>query len=170
MAEYLHIDLCCGLGGWQAPFEESDRWRSVGIDIQADLEADVRGDVRTLPVDCRPDLLTASPPCRWFTRSRLPWYDDPDPPMGLVWAVLEAVEDLQPKWWVLENVGGLTDRWRPADHVAWPWYFWGDFPLVDVPPIPKHRNQLSKDNRSEVAAEVPYPIARSFKVAVETWG
>ena len=52
----LHIDLCTGVGGWKAPFEESDQWRSVGIDIRDDLDADVIADVRQLPINATPDL------------------------------------------------------------------------------------------------------------------
>jgi len=91
---FLHIDLCTGLGGWRAPFEESDTWRSVGIDIRDDLNADVVGDVRALPFDCSPDLLTASPPCTPFSRYSMPWLDEPNPDMSLVEASLAAVDEL----------------------------------------------------------------------------
>ena len=169
-----HIDLCCGLGGWQAPFRESERWRTVGIDVRSDLEADVIADVRQLPLTrCEPTLLTMSPPCIEFTKWKLPWYGDGacsgDPSLELVEACLEAVDYLDPDYWVLENVIGLHMYWKPAVTHVGPFYLWGHFPPFDAPTIWKHQNQQPADRRSELSAEIPYPLANALRHAVETW-
>lgn len=166
---FLHIDLCCGLGGWQAPFEKDPAWRSVGLDIREDLEADVIADVRQLPLqECKPDLLTMSPPCDAFTRWRLPWFDE-DPSLELVQACLRAKDYLQPQWWILENVEGLSKFWRESRRNIGPFHFWGDFPPIDPEFVWKQQNKQPAERRSELAAEIPYHYARALKLAVEAW-
>lgn len=165
----LHIDLCCGLGGWQQPFREDDSWRTVGLDIREDLSPDVVADVRELPLrDCEPTLITASPPCTQFTRWDLPWHDEPDPDMSLVTACLEAVEQLDPDWWVLENVRGLHRYWKPANFHAGAFYLWGELPPYDIHANWKGKMQTSGENPEE-RAKIPYRLAATVKNAVEVW-
>lgn len=167
-SEPLHIDLCCGLGGWQAPFQDHG-WRSVGVDIRDDLEADVIGDVRNLPFKCRPTVLTASPPCTEFSRWDMPWCEEPDPSLDLVRACLRAVDELQPEWWVLENVRGLHRYWRPCRKRVGAFHLWGEFPPFDVEVTWKGKEQLS-GTEPEKRAEIPYPLANALRHAVEVWG
>jgi hypothetical protein len=165
----LHIDICCGLGGWQAPFREDPAWRSVGIDINPDVEPDVLGDVRDLPIgDCDPTLVTASPPCTQFARWMLPWLDEPDPDLSLVRACLDAIQALNPDWWVLENSRGLHQFWVPARTHAGKFYLWGDWPIVDLPD-PDHRATDHPGHRPDLRAKIPERLAQAVKRAVEVW-
>jgi len=180
---YLHVDLCCGLGGWQAPFEASDEWRSVGVDIRRDVQPDVLGDVRQLPISASPDLLTMSPPCNEFSYWDMPWSDDVDPSLDLVKACIEAVDRLEPEYWILENVRGLHRYWRPADkRLGRSWYFWGDFPPWDAELQTKGMSSMAgrglDDTDTEYdpdmptgneAARIPYHVADALRMAVETW-
>lgn len=167
-AARLHIDLCTGLGGWTAPFKDAPGWRSFGLDVRDDLNADVLGDVRALPFDCRPTLVTASPPCRDFVRWMLPWLEEPDPDLSLVEACLEAVETLQPRYWVLENSRGLHQYWKPARTRYGAFYLWGDFPPFDAPETWKGKMQTSGE-RPEERAKIPYPLADALRRSVETY-
>jgi len=162
----LHVDLGCGLGGWQTPFQDSGRWRSVGIDIRRDLEPDVQADLRHLPLDCSPTLLTMSPPCTEFARWMLPWLDEPDPDMTLVEACLEAADELDPNHWVLENSRGLHQYWRPAATHYGPFYLWGEFPAFDVEQSWAGKMQTSGSD-PEKRAEIPYALADGLRRAVE---
>jgi len=165
--ECLHVDLGTGLGGWTAPFRDSPGWRSVGIDIRDDLNADVVGDIRSLPVNCSPTLLTMSPPCTEFTRYHLPWLDEPDPDMTLVRACLEAVDELDPDWWVLENVQGLKRYWgREEAKRVGPYYLWGEFPTFDVVVSDGGKMAVSGENPEE-RARIPYEIGDSLRRSVE---
>jgi len=166
---HLHVDLCCGLGGWQAPFRDSPEWRTVGVDIRQDLNADVVGDVRALPLN--PDsvtLVTASPPCTAFARWMLPWLHEPNPSLELVEACLSAVQELQPDYWVLENSRGLHQYWKPAKTHYGAFYLWGEFPPFDAPQTWQGKMQTSGENPEERAA-VPYDLADALRVAVETY-
>lgn len=164
----LHVDLCCGRGGWQAPFEDSACWRSVGVDVRDDLDADVVGDVRRLPLpnDLEPTLLTMSPPCTQFARWMLPWCDEPDPDLSLVRACLQAVETLAPEWWVLENSRGLHQFWRESRTHVGAFYLWGEFPAFDVERAWVGKMQTSGE-KPEKRAEVPYPLADALRQSVE---
>ena len=165
----IHIDLCTGLGGWKAPFEESDTWRSLGIDIREDLNADVIGDIRHLPVNCSPTLLTMSPPCTQFSRYSMPWLDEPNPDMSLVNACLGAVDELNPQYWVLENVRGLKQYWdRQETKRIGPYYLWGSFPPFDVNADITGKMQVSGENPEE-RAKIPYQLADSLRHAVEVY-
>lgn len=163
--ERLHVDLGTGLGGWTAPFRDSPEWRSVGVDIRDDLEADVIGDIRQLPLDCSPDLLTMSPPCTEFARWMLPWLDEPNPDLSLVEACLDAVDELEPTWWVLENSRGLHQYWREADQNVGPFYLWGNLPPIEAD-VPHGKMQVSGE-RPEERAKIPYELADSVRREVE---
>jgi len=165
----LHVDLCCGLGGWQQPFREAENWRTVGLDIRRDVGPDIVADVRELPVaDCEPTLVTSSPPCTEFTRWMLPWLDEPEPDLSLVRACLDAIEYLQPEWWLLENSRGLHQYWRPARTHYGAFYLWGEFPTFDVPDDWAGKMQTSGEN-PEKRAEIPYHLGDAVKQSVEVW-
>ena len=164
--ERLHVDLGTGLGGWTEPFQDADGWRSVGIDIRDDLEADVVGDIRQLPLDCSPTLLTMSPPCTAFARWMLPWCDEPNPDLSLVDACLNVVDELDPDCWVLENSRGLHQYWQEARTHVGPYYLWGDFPAFDVALTDGGKMSVSGE-RPEERAKIPYELADSIRRSVE---
>lgn len=168
--ERLHVDLCCGLGGWSAPFEAADGWRSVGIDIREDLEADVVADVRHLPLACRPTLLTMSPPCTAFSRYSMPWLEEPEPDTSLVEACLAAVQELRPEWWVLENVCGLKQFSGVQERKrVGPFYLWGEFPPFDVATPDGGKMQVSGEHPEE-RARIPFEIGDALRGSVEVFG
>jgi len=167
MSKRTHIDLGAGLGGWTAPFQAAAGWQSVGVDIRADLEADVIGDIRHLPVDCSPTLLTMSPPCTEFARWMLPWCDQETADLSLVEACLDAVEELAPTWWILENSRGLKQYWgRQETKRVGPYYLWGDFPPFDVALSDGGKMQISGEN-PEQRAEIPFELADALRRAIE---
>jgi len=165
-----HIDLCAGVGGWQQAFGDDPRWRSVGLDIQALDGVDVLGDVRTLPFDYSPTLLTMSPPCTEFARWMLPWCEEPEPDLSLVEACVDAVDELAPDYWVMENSRGLSMYWQEARKRVGPYYLWGEFPPFDVDPDALQGKMQTSGERPEQRAAIPEPLSRALKGAVETYG
>lgn len=172
---YLHIDLCCGLGGWQAPFREADNWRTVGIDVREDLTPDVVGDVRHLPLNpSEVTLVTVSPPCGPYSAA---WNPVKPPavryPDFKVWnACVKAIVELDPVFCVLENVAQAQYFHGPSDKHVGPYHFWGDFPPFDVRGDFRKGNDPS-DRRTpniedtDESARIPYAIAEALRLAVE---
>jgi hypothetical protein len=166
----VHVDLCAGRGGWQAATADDPDWLTVGVDIRPMDGVDVLGDVRSLPLDCRPTLLTASPPCTEFARWMLPWCDEPEPDLSLVRACLQVVEDLDPRWWVLENSRGLHMYWKPARKRVGPYYLWGEFPPFDLVADGLKGKMQTSGERPTERAEIPRPLSAAVKRSVETFG
>lgn len=164
---HLHVDLCCGLGGWQQPFRDSPQWRSAGLDVRRDLDPDVQADVRELPLrPCEPTLVTASPPCTEFSRWRMPWYPDEEPDLTLANACFDAIEKLNPEWWILENVQGFHDWFGWPQKQVGPWWLWGEFPPFDLD-RPKKRKYKLWGDQPDQRALIPPLLAKSVKKAVE---
>jgi len=166
----LHVDLCAGRGGWQAATADDPAWTTVGIDIVDMDGVDVLADVRQLPIDAEPDLLTMSPPCTEFARWMLPWLDEPDPDLSLVRACLQAVDDLEPRWWVMENSRGLHMYWKPAVTHVGPYYLWGEFPPFDVVEDALKGKMQTSGESPEKRAEIPRSLSTAVKHSVETFG
>jgi len=165
----LMVDLCAGLGGWQAPFKEDPNWQTVGVDIEPKEGVDIVGDVRDLPLDCSPTLLTASPPCQQYSTAWNRWKPLPErSPDTSVWeGCLQAVDRLDPDWWILENVAGAQEFHRTARKSCFPWMLWGRFPPFNAPNLPKKGETWNQD--PEETAVIPYRLAKAVKQAVEVW-
>jgi site-specific DNA-cytosine methylase len=135
------LDLFCGLGGATQAMRDRG-WTVVGIDIMP--PADVIADVRRCPVAGAFDLVWASPPCTYFSRSALPWFrDEPPPSLDLVKAALAVIERLRPRYWLLENVRGaipwidpLLGKWRYHLGAA---FLWGTLPNVRTTHVAAHK-------------------------------
>jgi len=84
----------------------------------------VRADVGALPLDLRPDLVWASPPCQCFSAAgkRRGASDERN---GFP-AMLAAVDRLRPTWLLVENVPGLTYHRRAVcpDDARCPGCYW----------------------------------------------
>ena len=138
------LDLCCGRGGWSKGFAQ-EGFTPIGVDI-VDVGYPYRlilSDLRLF--DSEPfkgiDVIVGSPPCRDFSIMSnfgvKSWKDPPNPERGmeLVREFLRIVDEIMPRYWLMENVVGLTKyielppvmigkiaRGRSRS-------FWGDFPL-----------------------------------------
>ena len=162
----LMVDLFSGLGGASAAMRDRG-WLVVTVDIEPRFRPSVVADVRNLPLRCRPDLLWASPPCDEFAREDMPWSrTGKTPDLSLVRAALRAVELLQPRFWILENVRGAVRYLGPWRQRFAPIYLWGDFPLILAPPIRGWKERLSS-SRPELRAMIPYALSEAVAVAVE---
>jgi hypothetical protein len=112
------LDLFCGLGGFSAAFEDSDRWDVTTVDIGARFDPDITADV----FDLRPsdferdfDVVLASPPCTAFSMAASryekvvdgePQTNDAADAVALVYHTLGLVRGLSPEFWVLKNPKG----------------------------------------------------------------
>lgn len=167
------LDLFCGLGGFSQVFRERGH-DVIGVDNVA--PADLIADVRELPFrGYQPDVILGSPPCTEFTKWDLPWRDCPRPSFELVDAFLAAVDDLRPRWWVMENVRGLSRCWDQLGYRArkpvmrcGSRYLWGEFPLFL---FGAHHQAQGKWNlsssHSRIRSKVPAVISRGLCLSME---
>ena len=156
------LDLCSGTGAATIAFRERGH-RVVTVDCSTELGCpDILADVRHLPIIVPPggwDLIWASPPCREFTASGLAFHPlyKKQPSLEIVLACLVAIRDLNPRWWVLENVRNSVPWLRP--HLGEPfragsWMLWGDFPPIHPGKPVKNLRKLwshQKKKRNAVA-------------------
>jgi len=166
----LQVDLCCGLGGWQAPFREDPSWRSVGLDVDPDVQPDILADVRELPLDCNPTLVTASPPCQEFSLIQHPKIEPGDADYSIWQGCESAIQTLDPDWWAIENVRGAIRHMGPPTGRYEPYYLWGYYPPMDVGEMPQKTSENRTIPDAQQASKIPYGLARALKRAVEVWG
>jgi site-specific DNA-cytosine methylase len=164
----LMLDLFSGLGGASQAMRDRG-WTVVTIDNDPRFKPRVVADARRIVLRARPDLLWASPPCAEFSRLDQPWYPKHDhPDLSCVLAVHHWVRELDPRYWILENVRGLQ-RWiGPARQHFGPIYLWGNFPLVlaHVRPWKQRISGRCKDLR----AKIPYELSLNIALVLERAG
>ena len=151
MTEYHVLDLFCGLGGFSAAFEDSDRWSVTTVDIEERFDPDIQADVfdlRPSDFDTDFDVVLASPPCTQFSiaASSLERIVDGEPQteaaadaVALAHHTVGLVSGLSPVYWYLENPQGYMRQFlgTPDARVTYCQYgedymkptdLWGDHP------------------------------------------
>jgi len=155
-AEYAVLDLFCGLGGFSAAFEASERWAVTTVDIEGRFDPDIEADVFELrPSDFARefDVVLASPPCTQFSfaASRYERFVDGEPQtdaaedaVALVYHALGLIRGLSPDFWFLENPQGFLRQviGEPVARVTYCQYgadwmkptdLWGEHPANWLP-------------------------------------
>lgn len=168
----LMLDLCSGLGGASQPMIDRG-WDVVRVDVNPRFEPDVVADVRTWAWDGeRPDLAWASPPCVEFSRESMPWSrTGKRPSVDIPLACKRIIDQVEPTYWVIENVRGSV-RWL-APHlgrprlVLFPYYLWGWFPpfACDLAGVKKKESYHSSDRA--LRSLIPYVLADGLAAVVE---
>ena len=202
--QLIVFDLFSGFGGASQAFVEAgDDVRRFELlqtvvdeiphTVQADLSKDsrmngfrVNGQWPMLGEDNSGvvDLVWASPPCREFSRA----YNAPQAvaeregksytPTGglsLVQRAKVMIEQLEPKWWVIENVAGSRKWLKPIlgepRQVIGPYCLWGNFPHIILPPDlqfqPKNMKAGGHDRHSvQKRSVIPIEISRGLRRAM----
>ena len=143
------LDLCCGMGGWSIGFYRAgfDCTGVDTIDIGYPYRL-IRADVRSWSPSGGVDVVTASPPCTEFSSlTRLAIARGQRGPrdinagLEIVKGCIRIIEEVKPKFWILENVAGSEEYIVPllGKHKIkrGPWRLWGDFPQFILPEYPK---------------------------------
>ncbi len=170
------LDLFSGMGGFSEAFKQ--RGHDVTrVEIDPRFKPDICADILDLtPSDLQGsgayDIILASPPCTEFTRDKLPWFNDEQPPSrDLVIATKELIAALKPQWWILENVQGSVKWIKPilGHHKkrVGSRYLWGDFPLFDCDHIYGKTKVSRSPERPIIKAIIPYPLSLNLCVACE---
>lgn len=129
------LDLFSGLGGASSAFKKAG-WTVFTVDINPSFGCDFVVDILTwhFPLSIYVDLVWASPPCTEFSRyiQRGIYKDEPLPSMDLYNASLRIISELQPKYYVIENVRGAVPFFGPGFRSYGSFYLWGNFPDLAV--------------------------------------
>lgn len=141
------------------------------IDDAPGTAADLRADLSTWKpgADLGPfDLVWASPPCTQLsTASRK---RDVGAGLVLVRAALRIIDEIRPRWWVLENVHGATraigDLIGPPVACYGSFYLWGVFPPFAAS-VARTKTKMSGRRRAERRAAIPWAIADGLTRACE---
>lgn len=143
----LVIDLCSGLGGASAAFDQDN---VIKIDIERQFKPTIQADVQNLPLrsDLKPNLAIFAPPCDCFSIASVyrHWTKDGKPKpetkdaIQLVKKGIEEIHRINPRYWIMENPRGMLRKVigkpphtiRASDYGAsWkkPTDLWGNVPF-----------------------------------------
>jgi len=116
------LDLFSGLGGWSNYFKARGH-EVVTIDNSIYFMPTIRKDMLDVTIEdfgnWRPDLILASPPCERFSltgplnlhwKGNSPLTPEAQEAVQLVLKTLELIEQLKPKFWIIENPKGKLGK------------------------------------------------------------
>lgn len=174
----LVLDLFSGLGGWNKSFKDRGH-KVVTVDIKEEFKPDICIDIMKLrKTDFNGhdfDIILASPPCADFSKSMMPgsWNKNKtvNPDIRLTEKTIELIGELNPYYWIIENVQGARKYFFPImgkyKKKVGSRYLWGDFPLFDCKPVyGKEKLGPSKD-RAALRSMIPYNLSLAVCVACE---
>jgi hypothetical protein len=172
------LDLFSGLGGFSEAFRRRGH-EVVTVDIDPTFKPTICKDVRELKPEDIPgpwDVVLASPPCDEFARESMPWSKTGvRPSTELAEVTIRLIEQLRPRWWVIENVRGAVPYLKPI--LGSPVkrcgsrYLWGIFPPFDVPSKLCYGKEkiAPRPMRKAIRSLIPYPLSLALCLACEAF-
>ncbi len=163
------LDLCCGLKGASAAMQHRG-WHIRSLDIDPAFNPDILADVRTWLWLGEPfDLVWASPPCQEFSREFFPWSRTGNPPdLSIYEACKRLIAQIHPRYWIIENTRGAVPYFGPPAAIFYPYYLWGQFPILNHVDLSSRRHKASFTSSAKAARSlIPYTLSLSVAKAVE---
>tara|TARA_R100000687_G_C6372723_1_gene128780 strand:- start:3 stop:569 length:567 start_codon:yes stop_codon:yes gene_type:complete len=166
------LDLFCGLGGWSKAFADSG-YNCTGVDIVniGYPYRFIKADLFDWTPDQKYDIVLASPPCTNFSKTVMNWTGKTNEMKGLnlIWKTFSLIQDIKPKFWVIENVKGLSEfidepndivRYGKSAHrkAAYLWSNIGKLGMLDSMIIKKTNRKTFKSGDPELA-KIPYELS-----------
>jgi len=178
------LELFCGRGGWSKPFINAGH-DCTGIDIKdygypgKFIKADLH--------DYKPwgywDIILASPPCSEFSELKRNCAHPYDERRGLdlVYRAFYLIDELNPKWYIIENVKGLAEfidepnqKIRYGRSRKWA-YLWTNIPKLGF--FNSDFSDYKKDKlyhgisgweamKTGVRGEIPYTLANQVYLTI----
>ena len=169
------LDLFSGLGGFSQAFSERGH-DVVTIDIDRSFRPTIQADLMKPPIKKGAgfDVVLASPPCEEFSRDYMPWLSgDPEKGMVLVHAAKRIIDEIDPEFWVIENVRGAVKYFKPLlgnyRQRCGSRYLWGKFPFFPC----EHKKCYGKEKlppsemRKALRGVIPYEISLNLCMVIE---
>ena len=143
----LMVDLCSGTRSASISMRQHG-WKVISVDYDDSFIADIIADVRELKAtditNDRPLLVWASPPCDDFAREFMPWSKTgKHPDMSIYASCKRLIEELNPIYYVIENVVGAQKYFGKANQHVGPFYLW-----TNLPPMSRQIKYRKKESRS----------------------
>lgn len=171
------LDLFAGLGGASQAMKDRG-WKVITVEIDPCFHPDIIADITTFHYyGPTPDLIWASPECTEFTRASLPasWACNkngkPDPDMAQVEAAIRIIEEVKPRWWIIENVRGAVPYFKPRlgppAKRSGSRYLWGCFPPFDCRPEYGKEKIGPCENRHNIRSVIPYQLSLALCLSIE---
>jgi len=160
------LDLFSGLGGASAAMYKRG-WEVVKVDLDLTVKPDIAADIKNLTFrGYNPDLIWGSPPCVEFSRQGFPWIKGAtEPSMDLVEAFHGIVSELNPRWWILENVQGAVKYFGNPQFVSGPVKLWGRFPPINCKVV--YWKRKTDCQRKDLRAKMPYSLSKAVAISCE---
>lgn len=172
------LDLFSGLGGWSKAFKDRGH-KVITLDNNLDFNPDVCKDI--MEVNKKDfqgiifDVILASPPCTEFSKASFPpsWNKNRkvNPDTKMVERTIEIIQELKPKFWIIENVRGAVKFFKPllGDYKkrVGSRYLWGIFPDFECKPIYGKWKLPPIKNRPALRSLIPYELSFAVCEAIE---
>lgn len=172
----LMLDLFAGKGGASQAMNERG-WKVITVDINPDFKPDIIADISTFKYEGPiPDLIWASPPCIEFSKDSLPksWACNivpAKPDISLMLAAKRIIEEVNPRWWIIENVRGAVKHFKPHlgnyQKKTGSRYLWGYFPIFDCNPGYGKWRLPPSNERAAIRSLIPRQVSLALALAVE---
>jgi len=168
------LDLFSGLCGASSAFRDAG-WTVYTADINPDFQPYFCVDLAnwSFPKDLGSvDLVWASPPCTEFSRyiQRGIYKDQPFPDMSLYYASRRIITEVNPKYWVIENVRGAVQFFGHGFRSFGSFFLWGNFPPLAVNSSKFHfvKSGVTSGHKRRAAdrGRVPYDLSQALLKAV----
>jgi len=168
------LDLFCGLGGWSKAFHDAGH-ECTGIDIKniGYPYRFIKADLNDWKPDQHYDIILASPPCTQFSKVVQRWTGKCNESKGLelVFRTFALIQEMKPKYWVIENVKGLAEfidkpndivRYGHSVHTksAYLWSNIGKLGFLKQMIVKKTNRKTFKSGDPELA-KIPYPLSEA---------
>jgi len=174
------LELCCGYGGWSMPFTQ------MGIECHGIDNKDfsrqypgkfIKADIMDWKPEYFYDIILASPPCTEFSIAKKFGYGTQDERIGLdlVYRVFNIIEEIHPRYWLVENVPGLKQFFpKPAYEIAYDHKkntkracLWTNIRLDMLHPMRSYRKQDTiAGHQKPLRAVIPLELASEVAKAV----
>jgi len=187
----IMLDVFAGFGGQSQAFLNHG-WDILRVDnnpMLSEVPKMVIMDVADLwPHNAMPysfhfDYVHASPPCLEFStgfsgpraKAQRSGQTDYAPSLDLLHEAIRIIEDLQPKYWSIENVKGSIKFFEPflgkPRLIIGSWVYWGNFPLFDASklelPTKSSQDRRWSPLRANHQAHIPLCVSTAFLSAMQ---